>query len=291
MDPRGIFYRADILEDELGFTDLDKVVTWDKLLEICAAVKEKYGNEGIYGITFPVLNAGSMHTMINFCLSNATNWVDATGTQANYQDPKAVETMEFIGTLFDSGYVPADNSSYDSSGAERLYSSGKVAMVWQSPPAFLYDNPDLLAKTKVMGGVQGPSADKPRLNSWMNGVMGYQQTEYPDEVREFLEWLPFNNLEVSTEGGSNALPIRKSFWEEEFYKTDYLRSQYCRNMEYYVNPVWPSAQCMPAFGQVEGDGSIGKPLEALLTGSKDYAGDLASANESINNAFENYANP
>ena len=287
-DPRGIFYRADILEDELGFTDLDKEVSWEKLLEICQAVKDKYGDEGVFAMGFPILNAGSMHTMINFLLSNGTGWANPTGTGPNYDDPKCLETMQFIGQMYENGYFPDGIASYASADVQKLYSAEKLVMVWQEPPAFLFDNEDLMNRTKVMGPIRGTSADSQlHLTSWMNGVMGYSQTDHPDAVLEFLEWLPQNNLSVFLEGGSNALPVRKSFYEDDYYKNDYMRSQYCRNMEYYTNPVWPSPVCFPAFGQIEGENSIGKPLEALLMGSSDYQADLLSANDMMQKDFDN----
>ena len=35
-----VYYRTDILEDELGFNDLDQPVTWEKLFEMCEAIKQ-----------------------------------------------------------------------------------------------------------------------------------------------------------------------------------------------------------------------------------------------------------
>lgn len=288
-DPRAVFYRADILEDELGFKDLDKEVTWDTLLEICKKVKEEYGDEGVYPMALPFVGTDGMHTMINLMLSNGTGWANSSGDGPNYDDPKVMEVMEFFAELYNNGYIPEGSASYAGSDVDKLYSSEKCAIIWQWLPTYLYDNEDLMKRTKVMGGICGPSADQPRMTSWMNGIMGYQQTKYPEEVKEFLAWLPKNNKEVSTEGRANALPIRKSFYEDEYYQNDWLWSQVTRNAEYSTNPVYPSTVCLPAFGQIEGELTIQSPVMALLTGSTDFEGELKKANDSMQKAFDNFS--
>ena len=79
-DPKTHILPRGYPEDELGFTNLDKEVSWDKLLEICAAVKEKYGDEGMFPISFSLhSDQGSTNAMLNVMFTNGASWISADG--------------------------------------------------------------------------------------------------------------------------------------------------------------------------------------------------------------------
>lgn len=284
-----IYYRASILEDELGFTDLDKEVTWDKLLEICAAVKEKYGEEGMYALGFFTLDMGSTNAMLNLLVSNAASWVNAEGTGPAYDDPKVMEVMEFVGKMYENGYFPDGMVSYNQYDLEKLYDSGKLAMVWKSNFSHAKANEEIYNDTKLMGPIVGPSADKARGNMWMNGAMGFKNAGHEEEVKEFLAWLIDGELlPILTEGGASMIPLCNSLYEDEFYKTDWMQSQYAKFKDYYVDLSWPAAAPPVATGPIFNQNLLGMPLEALLMGSTDYAGDLNKAQEAMAVVFKEY---
>ena len=286
-DPKTIYYRADILEDELGFTDLDKEVTWDKLLEICAAVKERYGDE-IYPISFFTLDQGSLNAMLNVLFTNGASWINADGTRGGLEDPKALECLEFLKEMKDKGYFPDGMVSYNMADTEKLYASGNLAMVWISPFTHVKSNEELYKNTKIMGPIVGPSADQVREVTWAGGIMGFAQTEHPEETKEFIEWMVKNNEQLLVEGGGASLPVRKSYYENEFYQTDWMMSQYAKYRDYYVDLQWPAAQCPVATNQIFVQNILGKPVEAMLMGSEDLAGELKKTNDEINQLLEEF---
>ncbi len=284
-DGKTIYYRADILEDELGFTDLDKEVTWDKLLEICAAVKERYGDEGMFPLSFFSLDQGSTNAMLDIMFSNGTSWVSEDGTHATLTDPKVLECMEFLKTIQDNGYFPDGMVSYNMPDVEKLYDSGKVAMVWKSPFSHTLSNPEMYENTKLMGPIVGPSADKAREVAWSDGIMGFAQTQHPEETKEFIEWLLKNYESLFIEGGASALPVRKSFYENEFYQTDWMLSQYAAHKDYFVDLSWPASSCPLATNQVFIQNMLGRPVEAMLMGSEDLQAELEKTNAEIDKVF------
>lgn len=73
--------------------------------------------------------------------------------------------------------------------------------------------------------------------------MGFAQTEHPEETKEFIEWFLKNNEQLYIDGGASALPARKSFYENEFYKTDWMMGQYAKYRDYYVDLNWPADNC------------------------------------------------
>lgn len=120
------------------------------------------------------------------------------------------------------------------------------------------------------------------------GIMGFAQTKYPEETKEFIEWFTKNNLGVFTEGYGGLLPLRQSYFEDPFFETDWEIGEYSKYTDYYEELIWPSPFSPAATDQILMENIIGQPVEALLMGSSDPKGDLAKAQEAINNVFESY---
>ena len=118
--------------------------------------------------------------------------------------------------------------------------------------------------------------------------MGFAQTEHPEETKEFIEWMVKNNEQLLVEGGGASLPVRKSYYENEFYQTDWMMSQYAKYRDYYVDLQWPAAQCPVATNQIFVQNILGKPVEAMLMGSEDLAGELKKTNDEINQLLEEF---
>lgn len=285
--PTTIYYRADILEDELGFTDLDKPVTWDKLLEICEAVKQAYGGD-MYGITFFTLDQGSTLCMMNTLLSNGVGWIKEDASGPALDDPRAKESLEFLHTMWNNGYMPEGMATYNQADIEKLYQSGKVAMVWNAPVSHLYSNPEVAEVTKMMAPPMGPSATQPVYSQWAGGIMGFEQTKYPEQVKHFLEWFVKNNNTVFTEGGAGQLPARESFFEDPFYSEDWAVAMYSQYREYYVDLTWPAQFSPPAVGQIFNQNMLGAPFEAMMMGSTDLDGDLEKAQAQMQAVFDQF---
>ena len=270
-----VYYRTDILEDEL-----DKPVSWDKLFEMCEAVKNKY-NGDVIPFSFCTLDQNSSNAMINVLFSNGTSWVNREGNGGAFDDPKALESMEFFKKMKDNGYFPEGMVTYNQADLEKLYQSGKVAMVWNAPASHVASDKELMEKTKMMGPVYGPSADKPRYVMRTGGVIGFAQTKYPEETKEFIEWFVKNNLGIFTEGHGGLLPLRKSFFDDPFFKSDWEISEYSRYTDYYEDITWPAPFSPAAADRILMENIIGQPEEALLMGSTDPQGDLKKAQESL----------
>lgn len=277
--PKTMFYRADILEDALGFKDLDKGVTFDQLKQICAAVKAKYGDQGIYPLGFFSVDGGTTNLMLNALFSNGASWVNADGTAGGYDDPKAIEAVKFVKDLVDSGYVPEGIASYNQADIDKLYQSGKIAMMWKSSQQD--PNSQYYKVTKIMGPIIGPSADKPRLVTWSDGLMAFKATKHPEEVKEFIEWFVKNSSSILNDGQTTYLPLQKSQKDLPVYKNDWILSQITPMAETYTELNWPAPVSPVCFNQVFFEGTIGKPLEAILMGATDVQAEMHKTNEEI----------
>lgn len=277
--PKTMYYRSDILEDELGYTDLDKGVTFDQLREICAKVKEAHGDEGMYPLGFFSMDGGTTNLMLNVLFSNGASWVNEEGTAGAFDDPKAVEAVSFIKEMVDNGYVPEGISTYNQADIDKLYESGKIAMMWKST---IHDrNGEYYKATKIMGPVSGPGADKQRVVTWSDGLMGFQATKYPEEVKEFIGWFIKNSSKILNEGQTSYVPLQKSQKDLSAFKEDWISSQITPMAHTYTEINWPAPVAPIAFGQLFFEGTIGKPLEAILMGEDDVEKEMLKINEEI----------
>ena len=277
--PKTLYYRSDILEDELGFKDLDKGVTFDQLKEICAAVKEKYGDQGIYPMGFFSTDGGTTNLMLNVLFSNGASWVNADASAGGFDDPKAIEAVEFIKELVDSGYVPEGIVSYNQADIDKLYETGKIAMMWKSS---LHDpSSEYYSKTKIMGTIMGPSADKGRIVTWSDGLMAFKGTKHPEEVKEFIEWFVKNSSVILDEGATSYVPLRKSQESLDVYKNDWILGQTTPLADTFTELNWPAPVSPVCFNQVFFEGIIGKPLEAVLMGAEDVEAEMLKVNDTI----------
>ncbi|MDL2294625.1 extracellular solute-binding protein [Ruminococcaceae bacterium OttesenSCG-928-D13] len=284
VDGRAVYYRADILEDELGFTDLDKPVSWDKFMEICEAIKQNYGDEGVYPHSFFTMDMGSTVAMMNILISNGCGWLTEDGQPA-MDDPRAVACLEWIGEMRDKGYFPEGMVSYNQAEVEKLYSTGKIMMAWKGNFSHTKADEELYKNTKVMGPIVGPDADEPLMCAWSDGMLAFKQTKYPEETKEFVEWFLKNNESLFVEGGTGSLPVRKSYLENSFFEDDWLTGQYAQYSDYFVLNSWRADEIPLATNQVYVQGMLGAPMEAVLMGSNDYQGEMEKANEAIKKVF------
>lgn len=277
--PKTMYYRADILEDELGYTDLDKGITFEQLKEICEKVKQLHGDEGMYPLGFFTMDGGATNIMLNVLFSNGASWVNAEATAGGFDDPKAIEAVSFFKDLVDSGYVPEGIATYNQADIDKLYESGKIAMMWKSST---HDqNSEYYKKTKIMGPIVGPSADKPRLVTWSDGLMGFKATKYPEETKEFIEWFVKNSSGILNDGQTSYLPLQKSQADLPVYKDDWILSQVTPMAEAYTELNWPAPVSPICFNQLFFEGTIGKPIEAILMGEDDVEAAMLQTNEEI----------
>ena len=61
-------------------------------------------------------------------------------------------------------------------------------MVWISPFPHVKSNEEMYKNTKIWVRSQVPARISSREVAWSDGIMGFAQTEHPEETKEFIEW-------------------------------------------------------------------------------------------------------
>ena len=65
-----------------------------------------------------------------------------------------------------------------------------------------------------------------------------------------------------------------------------MMGQYAKYRDYYVDLNWPADNCPLATNQIFVQNMLGKPIEAMLMGADDMAGELKKTNDEMNRVLE-----
>lgn len=277
-DVRILYYRTDYFADA-GYKGKDAygTHTFDELLKIFRDIKKVHPD--VIPFIFPAGDYTGTHIMLSFMAANGTGVTDEN-YQANLESKEFKELLQFFATCRKEGLVSESAATYVDSDIQKLYASGKVAMVWGPNPSYLeVDYPDIQAVTDLMEAPIGPSGKAPKNLVWINPIIGFKQTKHPEETKAFIKFWAENNLTVYVDGKTGPLPVRKSFLNDPYFTSAWLPVKIVeRNLlNTASSPVYPAANLYPEIADIEGNNYVGEALQRVLLGETDF--DLIAAEQ------------
>ena len=282
LDPRQITYRTDYFE-AAGVTELPK--TWEEFLAVCQKLKES--NPDVVPFVFGGADQMSTQTIMYFLFQNGTGLTNEN-VEADFTNPKVVETLDFLGQLYGNQYISEGTASYKSADAEKMYCSGTAAMWFGGPPAVLNDYPEIAEVSGIMEPLAGPSGTAQNY-IWMNAIMAYTQTEEPDACRAFIKYWIENMLVLWTEGQCSQVPSVSAYSEDAYFQEIWYQKEIAEKVIPTAVPTcYPAAALYPAFSQIEGENYPGQALQAVITGRTDYEAIATEAHDKIAKALEDF---
>lgn len=290
-DVRILYYRTDYLEDA-GYTGEDAwgVHTFEEFLDMLRAVKKAHPE--VIPFVFPAGDYTATHTMMSFSAANNAGITDKE-YKANLTSPEMIEVLEFFKTMKDEGLVAESAATMLGSDIERLYASGNAAVVWSGNPTYLREYLDVREVTDLMQPVVGPSGSSASILVWTNPMIAFNQTEYPEQAKQFIKFWIENNLSVYTEGKTGALPVRQSFLEDEYFTSAWLPAKIHERklLSFAASPVYPAESLYPEIADIEGNNIVGEMLQRVLLGESDLQTIASDANAKVEEALKLITNP
>lgn len=218
IDPRGIFYRKDIFEEN----GIEVPETWD---ELYAAVEQLTDAENdMYGLVYPAADSNANVSFMSWILANGGGVWDEDGITPTWNSEENKETADFLASMRDAGFFPDGMASYEQADSQRMFLQGNAAMVIDSigfGTTIQAQGDDFAENVGIMPFPQGPSAEEPAMATAMNAYMVYSSTEHPEEAKDFIKWWSENNLELWTGAAAcGSPPIRYSFLNDPAYAED-----------------------------------------------------------------------
>lgn len=279
-DPRVITYRSDVFED-LGITEMPK--TWDEFMAVCETIKTETD-------MIPLVFSGDRDGAQVFLSMMFENGVGITDENAvpNFSDEKTGEVLDYVRMLYDKGYIADSTASFTETDVDSMMLSGKAAMAYGAVRTTVYNSGDPVADTlQVMPCLHGTSGTDPRTLMWVNPIVAYSQSEYPEECKVFVKWWVEHMLPLFTNGGVNGFPSLSSLRADDYFQSEsYIKSCVDNAVPYGTVPVWPNANLYEAWSVIEGENYLGMALQEVVTGNTDNAAIEEKIGGLINQAFE-----
>ena len=256
------FYRTDMFQNAGIGTPPE---TWAEFLDAGRAIKNAFD---IPFFAINLADAQGNNYVLSLLLANDTGVLDKN-MQPLLAGKKAIETYEFMITMFKEELVPKGMATYRTADVEKAYMNGKISAFTQYIPVYVKDDPNVARVTDALPVMRGPSGSKGTL-TWVNMIGGYQQTKHPEEAKKFIGWYADNCYPLFTEGGANALPARKSFMDK-YSSTDdpIIRGIVRECADYMRNPVYPVDYLYSKFGQIDGENLLAQLGQMIFTGETD----------------------
>lgn len=278
-DPRLTHYRKSFFSDA-GISPNPK--TWDDFLSMARAIRDKTGK---VPMLFPVGDYNSTQTILNFMFTNNIGITDED-LNITVESEKFIQTLQFFGKMLEDDLVPDGIAGYLGADCEKMYFSDGAAMYHHAPLQAVRSYPEVEEDTGVMAPIAGPQGEPHNL-TWINSMMGYTQTKYPEEVKTFIKWWAENNLPLWPEGKAGPFPARMSYMNDPYFKNDWLASGIAQKiMPTSVSPVWPATILYPEFSQIEGENYMGMALQEVMAGRTDYKAIAKETADRVRSAFE-----
>lgn len=270
IDPRGMFYRKDIFEEN----GIEIPQTWDELYD--AVEKLTDADNDIYGLVYPAADSNANVSFMSWILSNGGGVWEEDGITPLWNSDENKETLDFLASMRDAGFFPEGMASYEQTDSQRMFLQGKAAMVIDSigfGTQIKAQGDDFAENVGIMPFPKGPSAEEPAMATAMNAYMVYSSTEHPEEAKEFIKWWAENNLELWTGAAAcGSPPAKLSFLNDPSY-CDSEQNPYIADMVEMWIPImkstmYPAESANLAQNTIDSERWWMKTSQAVLIGDK-----------------------
>ncbi|MDR1393667.1 MAG: sugar ABC transporter substrate-binding protein [Bifidobacteriaceae bacterium] len=256
-DIRVWFYRSDVL-DRLGIA---VPTTWAEFAQACDAVHK--GDAAVYGVA----DGGTPHWTFQQGISFGAGMFDANGDAA-ITSPKELEALEYIASMGEggTGCINPTATTISQDEAIEMFNQGQAAFVQDSPSIAPRLSEESLEVVKVLP--PPANADGQKLGLYfVNGIMGYQSTDHPDEVMKFISFWSEHGRDLFLGGASGVSP-RKSIDSDAMFDSAPL---YRESVKLWGAPVGQPLFALAANGSaalntIDGDSTMQDLERTLFSG-------------------------
>jgi multiple sugar transport system substrate-binding protein len=284
FDQRAIFYRTDVFEA----AGIAPPTTWEELLAAAKALHKP--DQGQIGIAFPG-KQGTFDTdqfYMTFVMQAGGGLSDEEGNPT-FDTPEQLEALEFVQEL--RQYAAEGTPSWTFTEVLKEFNQGKAAMAFGGGwfVADIKKNaPDLADKIGVLPVLVGPGGEEAQHSvSFANPWMIYNQTEHPEEAKEFLRWMmKKENIQklYASEPGAKW-PVYESLLEDPIYTEDPLVNTLAKQVvDHGVDYWYPNNAGAVGIGSV-GTGIADIIVNPVLSGQVEPEDALADAQEKLGPLF------
>jgi ABC-type glycerol-3-phosphate transport system substrate-binding protein len=176
-----------------------------------------------------------------------------------FNSEAGVEALQFwVDLIYKYKVMPEGSSTYTEDDVKGGFFAKSIAMFTSGPwtIASLKENPDIEGKW-AMALLPKGKKEASVLGGMHFVVM--EQSEHKEEAMKFLNYFMQDEIQVDWAKSLNLLPIKKSSYQDPFFKDDPLMQIFSKQLE-----VAKSRPTIPEIGEI--DDLFGKAIQAAMAG-------------------------
>lgn len=284
-----MWYRKDVLEEK----NLEVPKNWDELL---STVEEIADPPNRYGFVIAMSKNDQMCAQLLSCFAKAEGAALITeDNKGNLTDPKVVKALQLMADLYRAG-SPEGSVNYGLSEQNDVFFQGKSTFAFGSGfhiNGVKQNSPQLLDKIAAVP-FMGPEGETLGDAAFVIGLMGWNQTKYPETVYDFIRFhfeqeryidflhlIPGGQLPATTEAANS----------DAFYDNDTIR-QFQDEIRYIQKGIEKGTfigmdyGLTPAAAALTSQGIIEECLQDMVLNQTPAEEAAKKANDKLNAAIE-----
>ncbi|WP_026485940.1 ABC transporter substrate-binding protein [Caldanaerobius polysaccharolyticus] len=208
--PLILFYNKDMFDKYKVSYPTDKW-TWNDLLD--AAKKMTNPKNHDFGFALD----GAWWTNMHYIISNGGDYVDKSKDQITFNNPKAIESIQWFADLINVYHVAPTLSDLTANSLSDRWYAGHIGMYYDGPWSLINTKKNTKFNFAVAPTPLSPTSGKRTTYVQGSGFGIYAKTKYPEEAFKVVSYFTSKEALSLLAKNGRAFPARKSV-QEEYYK-------------------------------------------------------------------------
>lgn len=275
LDVRMLFYNKSLFAKH----NLQPPKTWDDLYKDAVALT---GN-GTYGLGIATGN-NALQTLMYFILDNGGGLFTKDGKLNFVGNPKNTQALDFLAKLSAAKAIdPAGPGWTNTSQQPSAFEKGEIAMMVGGPSSLSGMPPSEQKNVGVVPLLTSPNGSKGTIY-WINGLMAYKQSKYPQADYKFLEWWSANMGKLLQTG--NLLPANKQMQASSFYQSNDIYKEALQDYIPFAKTTGAyDTSLFPQLNAIEGNNALSDLVTKITQNAP-----VGPAEQQANSALEGIMN-
>ncbi|MGF1774844.1 ABC transporter substrate-binding protein [Vibrio wakamikoensis] len=208
-----LMYVNKALLERAGITDVPEMTNFDQILEVAKTVQSKLGNSNVYGINTP-----SQFTRFALVMQNGGDWVNPVTNESGFDQQATIDAFQWMGDLYHKHHVASAESVTDEKMVKQHFSSGRVAIHFDST-GNLGDYKRALGEDLVVLPMPCTVECRVPIGGAGVGMMANIGEEKQQASWQFMQYLASQNQSAKWFQHTGYMPVNKTALEVESSKS------------------------------------------------------------------------
>ncbi|MBY5944548.1 ABC transporter substrate-binding protein [Photobacterium rosenbergii] len=204
-----LMYVNKALLEKAGYEDMPAMTSFDEILAVAKTVQSELGAENVYGINTP-----SQFTRFGLVMQNGGDWVDPVTNKSGLADQATIEAFQWMGDLYHKHRVASAESVTDEKLVKQHFSSGRVAIHFDST-GNLGDYKRLLGDDLVVLPMPCTAECRVPIGGAGVGMMANVSDEKKEASWQFMQYLASADQSATWFQHTGYMPVNKQALEVE----------------------------------------------------------------------------